>query len=107
LVCTLALVVVMPWTEYFWHFDRFLHGGQDLELGLLTLLAVLCLTLLLFQHGKKNLQLCLNLRHWLTHIFRSEHAMTLPRSPSGLMAPYHAVPLPSPVLAKYSLPLQV
>jgi len=96
----------MPWTEYFWHFDRFLHGGQDIELSLLMVLAALCLMVVLFQHGRKNLQLCFHLRCWLMVLFRSKNVMT-PGSFLGLIAPHHAVPLPSPMLGKYNLPIQI
>ena len=37
---TALLIAVSPWTEYYWHFDNFLRGGQDFEFGLLaTILA--------------------------------------------------------------------
>jgi hypothetical protein len=107
LICTLVLVVIMPWTEYFWHFDRFLHGGEDLELSLLALLAAFCLMLVLLQHGKRNIQLCLKLSHLVTVLLGSKVATMMPDSPSGLNAPRHAVPLPSVMLDKYNLPLQV
>ena len=55
LLLATALIVFMPWTEYFWHFDRFLQGGQDLELGLLAVVSVLCLALLLAQHCRKGI----------------------------------------------------
>jgi hypothetical protein len=37
---TALLLGVTPWTKYLWHFDNFLHGGQDMELGLLSLLTI-------------------------------------------------------------------
>ena len=43
------LLVLMPWSEHMWSWDRFFHGGQDVEFGLLTIAAVLCLALLLSQ----------------------------------------------------------
>lgn len=45
LIC--GLLLVMPWTEYFWNFDKFLRGGQDLELGILALLCFLCMVVVL------------------------------------------------------------
>lgn len=36
ILLTALLLAVTPWTEYLWHFDNFLHGGQDMELGLLS-----------------------------------------------------------------------
>jgi hypothetical protein len=37
ILLTALLLGVMPWTEYFWDFNNFLRGGQDLELGLLSI----------------------------------------------------------------------
>jgi hypothetical protein len=107
LSCTLVLILVMPWTEYFWHFDKFLRGGQDFELSLLSLLAVLCLMLVLFQQGKKNVELVLIRGRRLALPFRSRYTAKMPGSHSGLIAPLHAVPLPSPMLGKYNLPIRV
>jgi len=28
-----VLAIVMPWTENFWHFDKFPYGGDDFELS--------------------------------------------------------------------------
>ena len=47
LLLTVLVVVVMPWTEYFWHFDKFLRGGQDLEFGFLSVTTLICLILLM------------------------------------------------------------
>lgn len=52
---TCFLLIAMPWTEHFWTFDRFLRGGQDMELGLFALLSFLCLVLVLSQHFKQAL----------------------------------------------------
>jgi hypothetical protein len=48
------LLAVTPWTEYLWHFDSFLHRGQDMELGLLSLLTICCLVLVLLQDSKQR-----------------------------------------------------
>jgi hypothetical protein len=37
ILLTALLLAVTPLTEYLWHFDNFLHGGQDMELGLLSI----------------------------------------------------------------------
>jgi hypothetical protein len=37
----------MPLTQYFWTWDRFLHGGQDFELGALMVLTNIALGLVL------------------------------------------------------------
>lgn len=44
------LTAVSPWTEHYWHFDNFLHGGQDFEFGLLATITALCLVFVLLLH---------------------------------------------------------
>ncbi len=51
---TAVLLAVMPLTEYFWHFDKFLRGGQDFEFGLLSLATVFCLVLITSQRRKEK-----------------------------------------------------
>jgi hypothetical protein len=63
------LVAVTPWTEYLWHFDNFLHGGQDMELGLLSLLTVCCLVLVLLQDSKQRVMSMAVIRQWLSSVF--------------------------------------
>ena len=72
LLFTAILIVVMPWTEYFWHVDGFLHGGQDFELGLLSLLTILSLVLVLLQQRRQNVALLLTIRRWLSLVFRTQ-----------------------------------
>jgi hypothetical protein len=55
LLLSALLLAVTPWTEYFWDFDHFLQGGQDLEFGLLSILTVLCLVLVVWWHTKQRL----------------------------------------------------
>jgi hypothetical protein len=107
LVMLIALIIfVMPWTEYFWSFDKFLRGGQDFELGLLSLAALLCLVVVLLQHGRQNVAFLLAIRRWLSFVNRDPDSMSL-RSLYGLLAAVHASPLPSPALGMYNLPIQV
>ena len=103
---TIMLVVVMPLTEYLWHFDHFLQGGQDFELGLLSVMTFLCLTLVLFQHGRRSVSFLMALRRWSARIFRASDPGT-PGSLLGLINGLHAVPRPSPALDLYTLPLQI
>ncbi len=107
LVCTAVLIAVMPWTEYFWHFDRFLRGGQDFELSLIAVFTSLCLMLLLFQLGQESRQLAIVLRRSLVHIFRTGRPVLLPAACSGLIDSLCAIPLPSPTPGRYSLPLLI
>ena len=68
---TALLVLVMPLTEYLWHFDNFLRGGQDLELGLFSVAMVVCLILVLLQHGRRGFSWILALRQQIP--FRLQH----------------------------------
>jgi hypothetical protein len=106
LMLTALMIVVMPWTEYVWSFDNFLRGGQDFELGLLSLAALLCLVVVLLQHGRQNVAFLLAIRRWLSFVNRDPDSMSL-RSLYGLLAAVHASPLPSPALGMYNLPIQV
>jgi hypothetical protein len=90
---TALLLIAMPWTEYFWNFDKFLHGGQDFELGLLSTLTVFRLLLVLLQHGKLGVALILAFRRWLWFVFQQADPAA-PGSLWGLITSHHAVPLP-------------
>lgn len=47
------LMVAMMWTERFLTWDKFLQGGQDLELSLVALVVFLCLIILLAQRSQQ------------------------------------------------------
>lgn len=51
------LMVAMLWTERFFTWDKFLQGGQDLELSLVALVVFLCLILLLAQRSRQAVTL--------------------------------------------------
>ncbi len=70
LLLTAMIVLIMPWTEYAWHFDRFLFGGQDLELGLLSMATFICLILVMLQHGKREVAFILRVRTWICFVSR-------------------------------------
>ena len=106
MLLTVALVIVMPLTEYLWHFDDFLRGGQDFELGLFCMMTFLCLILVLFQHGRRSVECLLSRRRWLGTLFLGADP-GVPGSLIGLIASLHAVPLPSAGLGLYNLPLQI
>ena len=106
LLLTAVVVLIMPLTEYLWHFDKFLRGGQDFELGLLSVATFFCLAMILLQHGKSFVSLLLSLRKWLSNVFNADdHAA--PGLFMGLIAALHAIAVPSPSLGQYTLPLQV
>ncbi len=103
---TFLVIALMPLTEYFWHFDGLLRGGQDFELSLLAILTFFCLIVVLFQHGKKDLELLISLRRWLAFVFRYAEP-AIPGEFRGLISSLHAEPLPNAVLGMYTLPLQI
>jgi small-conductance mechanosensitive channel len=106
LLFTAILIFVMPWTEYFWQFDRFLRGGQDFELGLLSLLTIFALVLVLVRQRRQNVALLLTLRRWLSLVFEG----TDPRAVTNacdLIAHSDVVSLSSSALSRYNLPIQI
>jgi len=103
---TAILIVVMPWTEYFWQFDGFLHGGQDFELGLLSLLTIFSLVLVLLQQRRQNLALLLTLRRWLSCVFEDEDPRAV-ANVCNLIAHSDATPLSTQALCRYNLPIRV
>jgi hypothetical protein len=103
---TVLMVLAMPWTEYFWHFDQFLRGGEDFELSLLAVATICCLILILLQHGKKSVAFILAIRQWLSFVFQDDDPAA-PGSFCGLIGASHAAPLPSPALGMYNLPSQI
>jgi len=46
--------ISMPVTQGIWSWDKFLHGGQDFELGLLIILTCICFVLLRAQQSDRN-----------------------------------------------------
>jgi small-conductance mechanosensitive channel len=106
ILLTAILIFVMPWTEYFWQFDRFLFGGQDFELGLLSLLTIFSLVLVLLQQRRQNVTLLLTVRRWLSLVFEDADPRAVAKACS-LTAHSDAVPLSSRALCRYNLPIQV
>jgi hypothetical protein len=103
---TVLLILAMPWTEYFWHFDQFRRGGEDCELSLLAVATIFCLVVILLQHGKKSVAFILALRRRLSFVFQHDDPAA-PGSFCGLIAASHVAPRPSPALGMYNLPIQI
>ena len=103
---TAILIFVMPWIEYFWQFDRFLRGGQDFELGLLSLLTIFSLTLVVLQQRRQNVALLLTVRRWLSLVFEGADPRAVTNA-CNLIADSGAVLLSSRALCRYNLPIQV
>lgn len=98
------LVIVTPLTDYYWHFDRFLSGGQDCEFSLLCVLSICCLVIVLLQHSKSIVAAILCLRQRLKSVPRGG---AIASQNSGISAETRSQLLPDPVLTLYNLPLQV
>jgi small-conductance mechanosensitive channel len=106
ILLTAILIFVMPWTEYFWQFDRFLFGGQDFELGLLSLLTIFSLVLVLLQQRRQNVALLLTVRRWLSRVFEDPDPRAV-ATPCSLIAHSDVVSLSSSALSRYNLPIQI
>ncbi len=101
-----VLLAITPMTAHFWTFDGFLRGGQDFEMGLLSVLAVLCLVLLLADMFRETLSLLIALREWIDAPYRDEadawaDRLLLQRFTAGPVLP------PGPSSATVSLPLLI
>jgi hypothetical protein len=106
IVLVALLTAFSPWTEYYWHFDNFLHGGQDFEFGLLATITVFCLVLVLLQHSKQSVTFWFELRRWLSVLFRRPDAAS-PRPSFRWIMASHAVFLADPTSGMYDLPLRI
>lgn len=63
LLLVIALeLITMPVTQDLWSWDKFLHGGQDFELGMLIIVTCLCLTLLRTEQSRGELGLLVVIR---------------------------------------------
>jgi hypothetical protein len=106
IVLAALLIAVSPWTEYYWHFDNFLRGGQDFEFGLLSTIMVFCLVLVLMQQSKRGLSFLFVLRRRLSVVFRPIDPAS-PRLSFCRVVVFHAVPLPDLVPDPCNLPLRI
>ncbi len=66
LILTMLLTVLMPLTEHFCRWDRFLEGGPDVEFGFLGILLFAGLVLLVAKRSPAAPLLCLLLAYRLT-----------------------------------------
>jgi hypothetical protein len=98
------LLAVMPLTEYLWTWDQFLHGGQDLEFGLLGIAAVLGIACILSLHTAKWITLLVTAQRFILQrvlgLFACSTSELLTRG-------YPSKKIPDPGLDLYNLPLQI
>jgi hypothetical protein len=103
---TVFLLLAMPWTEYFCHFDNFPYGGDDFELSVFVLVSLLGLVLVLLQHDKRSMDFVPTLTDWLLSAFQRAGS-PVAAGFDAFFASLHAPPIPCLVLSKYNLPIQV
>ncbi|WP_263351231.1 hypothetical protein [Acidicapsa acidisoli] len=103
---SVLLIAVMPWTEYYWQFDNFFHGGQDFEFGLLSTMMILCLVMLLMQLGKQDVTILLTLRRWLWIVFQHPDSKS-PILLFRMVTASYAVSPPDPSSGMCDLPLRI
>jgi hypothetical protein len=103
---TALLIAVSPWTEYYWHFDNFLRGGQDFEFGLLATILVFCLALVLMQHSKQSVSLMFTLRRWLSILFQYPRTAS-PKLSLRLIAAFRVASTSDTTPGIFDLPLRI
>jgi len=96
--------ITMPITQGLWSWDKFLHGGQDFELGLLIIVSCLCLVLLRVQQNRS----CFG---WLTVIWAlltsaQRHIAARPSPCAGSVEHRSQIPSQSSARA-FNLPLLI
>lgn len=105
LTLTAISLVTMPLTQHYWTWDRFLHGGQDFELGSLMVLSVLGLVLVLSKHGKQRMELLVSAWRFVGFHGKNLGVLRAFQREVGFIADPAMETHLSPV--SYSLPLQI
>jgi hypothetical protein len=86
------------------------HGssarGQDMELGLLSIVTIFCLVLVLLQDGKQRVTSMVVIRQWLSSVFDQADPLA-PGSFRRLNMALDAMPLPGSSLDTFNPPIQV
>lgn len=95
-------MLTMPFTQGLWTWDKFLHGGQDFELGLLVIITCLCLLLLRTEQSKHLLGLLLLMKSLLVRTRQRAAACVFQSAPSYDRRP--RIPLPA---ASLDIPLLI
>ena len=96
--------LTMPFTQGLWSWDRFMHGGQDFELGLLIILTCLCLVLLRVQQRES----CLRPAFIIRALFKSAQKPIVDPLLTCMRAAGHRSQIPSPPgLAVTKIPLLI
>jgi hypothetical protein len=79
---SIVLLLVMPFTEHLWTFDRFLIGGSDFELGLFVTISILSLVLVVSRSRQQSVATLITAVQALVSLLRSaaQRLMTIAAS---------------------------
>jgi hypothetical protein len=105
LILTAVSLMTMPVTERLWTWDHFLQGGQDFEMSTILVLSFLCLVLVLSKHGKQGVDSLF--ANWSHLAFISHHHHFVRDTIAGAVSASGKERVPSPVLSKNNIPLQI
>jgi hypothetical protein len=106
LAFTALLLVVMPFTEYFFQFDRFLRGGQDCEFNLLLLAMFFSMVIVLSQGRRQKVESILAVLRRLSGVF-VERSQPARGSVRVLAMTRDAIAVSSRALEMYTLPIRI
>jgi hypothetical protein len=98
-------LVTMPITEHLWAWDRFLHGGQDFELGALLVLSFLCLVLVLSRQCQKRVESSLST--WCVAALQSINCVAPGICLTGQVSGLYPDPGTDPESVRRDFPLQI
>ncbi len=99
---TALSVLTSPVTQQVWTWDRYLHGGQDFESGVLLILVSFCLLLVMAQHLKQTVDSILAAWRMSSHV--ANRPCTAARAPVPCLA---GNSFPRPLRRSYCLPLTI
>lgn len=105
LVLVAIELVSMPFTQYAWTWDHFLHGGIDFESSFLFLVVCLHLLLVLRNHRRQEGYLRVLIGLLSLTIFDTHKSPAMPET--ELLLPFHRKCRASSGWPSYSLPLQI
>ena len=106
LLLTGLLILVMPLTEYLWHFDNFPHGGDDFELGAFSVAIVVCLILVMLQNRNRGFLLVLAVRA-RSFFARHDKDNSTPCLPCDRVKESHDLAATNSALSQHSSPILV
>jgi hypothetical protein len=98
-------LISMPWTQFAWTWDHFLHGGMDFESNLLFL--VICLGLLLVLRHLCRPDENLRVPRWRLSLPIVETARPAAMPGTSALLAFHRERRAASDLAAYALPLQI